>query len=477
MAMYDNIVNLIQRPPEARSSMECLELVNWLKGKSRNLFSNVKYDVLTEIIRHCKFEKYQTDDIIIKQGERGDTLYIALQGDIAIYVNQKETTNDNDDKFNDEVLLIAQKAAEMKILDRSLLGTYVFGGSCLTFGEVALVEQDCIRTATVVANSPLDCLLIDRALFNRCLHGVVAEDMKAKSDFVDRNPMFALWPPRHRKQLVISFITHKFSYGDKITKQGAEADVVYFISSGEVEIHLEPKQYTTQYERGWKEIQKIFPDLITPEKGTTLPPHQERTNRLTPQRPQKICLLGENELLGGVEIMAGLNTFMETAVARSTVLLLKLRRSQFDRIFKKRYAAQALETIRNCLAQRICLYIYQCPPGDSAFLKYINIRLADDAHLKSLRKAMGTHDEGGVFSGAVRAKKNQTDKEIELIKRLHMPVAAGISNPSEDLTEIAMDNMEKRLRDWSRISQLNGSKVDLFHSHHMPNLVTSSSRK
>ena len=55
---------------------------------------------------------------------------------------------------------------------------WYFPGSNLTFGEVALVEQDCIRTATVVANSHLDLLVIDRDLFNRCLHGVVAEDMK-----------------------------------------------------------------------------------------------------------------------------------------------------------------------------------------------------------------------------------------------------------------------------------------------------------
>ena len=40
------------------------------------------------------------------------------------------------------------------------------------------MEQDCIRTASVVANTHLDLLVIDRALFNRCLRGVVAEDMK-----------------------------------------------------------------------------------------------------------------------------------------------------------------------------------------------------------------------------------------------------------------------------------------------------------
>ena len=39
-------------------------------------------------------------------------------------------------------------------------------------------EEDCIRTATVVANTHVDLLTIDRTLFDQCLHGVVKEEMK-----------------------------------------------------------------------------------------------------------------------------------------------------------------------------------------------------------------------------------------------------------------------------------------------------------
>lgn len=51
-------------------------------------------------------------------------------------------------------------------------------GENATFGEVALVEVDSVRTATVVADNHIDLLTIDRDLFNRCLRGVVAEDMQ-----------------------------------------------------------------------------------------------------------------------------------------------------------------------------------------------------------------------------------------------------------------------------------------------------------
>ena len=57
-----------------------------------------------------------------------DRLYIALQGDIGIYVSQKDSYTDAEDKFNAEVLQTVTKAAESKTLDRSLLGVLVFGG-------------------------------------------------------------------------------------------------------------------------------------------------------------------------------------------------------------------------------------------------------------------------------------------------------------------------------------------------------------
>ena len=42
MALYSKVINLISRPPQSRTTIECQELVDWLKGKSR-LFANVKY--------------------------------------------------------------------------------------------------------------------------------------------------------------------------------------------------------------------------------------------------------------------------------------------------------------------------------------------------------------------------------------------------------------------------------------------------
>ena len=49
-------------------------------------------DALTEIIRHCKFQQVEKDEIIIKQGERGDRYdircvmcFIVTNGNVSSY--------------------------------------------------------------------------------------------------------------------------------------------------------------------------------------------------------------------------------------------------------------------------------------------------------------------------------------------------------------------------------------------------------
>ncbi|KAL8578331.1 hypothetical protein ACOMHN_031705 [Nucella lapillus] len=462
MAQYKKIEHLISQPAESRTTAECQEHVDWLKSKSK-IFDDVKNEYLTEIIRHCKLEKRWPDGVIIKQGEKGETLYITLEGEVEIYVNQKESTAATDnDTLNQEILEAVTKAAEMPELDRNLLGNSVFVGRNKTFGEVALVEPDCIRTATVVANTPLVLLTIDRLLFNKCLKGVVAEDMKTKTDFVEKNPIFESWSSRQKRQLVISLTKERVPYGDCIIQQGRVADRLYFITNGVVEISIEPRLYRRQYSRIWSEMQSLLPQLITQSSGASLMPHEDRKHRLMPKKPKHICQLGENETLGGLEMVLELDTYIETAVAGSTVTLLRLPRTQYERIFcKRRYAAATIAKLKQHLATTLCLYIYQCPAVDSALFTFLNIRLEDADLLTSLRKALNETPES-VFSGGAGTSQEQrerSEKMQEMMKRLHMPKGRELCLPAEDMAEVALFNLKKRLKAWSESCQLNGGKL------------------
>ena len=67
-------------------------------------------------------------------------LYIALQGEIAIYVNQKESFGSLDnDAINAEILDTVTKAAATSELDRSLLGVQVYAGETNACSVVEIV--------------------------------------------------------------------------------------------------------------------------------------------------------------------------------------------------------------------------------------------------------------------------------------------------------------------------------------------------
>ena len=70
-------------------------------------------------------------------------------------------------------------------------------------------------------------------------------------------------------------------------------------------------------------------------------------------------------------MVLGLDSYIETATSTATCDLLVLRRHQYDRMFKRKYAISAVEKLKVDLATRLCLYIHQTTYNSCAFLKFL----------------------------------------------------------------------------------------------------------
>lgn len=112
---------LFQKKPSLRQDFEIQGLLPWLRKKSQ-LFSQLKTDYLKDIVRNCGLVSYKKEDIIIRQGERGDCFYIILEGRIGIYILNKDKDEDGDEQK--ALSEIGAKTPEGK-LDKSKLGNYV----------------------------------------------------------------------------------------------------------------------------------------------------------------------------------------------------------------------------------------------------------------------------------------------------------------------------------------------------------------
>ncbi|CAH1803172.1 unnamed protein product, partial [Owenia fusiformis] len=93
--MYENVVKVISKLPSERHDEDIEILLPWFRKKS-DLFRNVKSDIIKDILRECRFINREENDVVIKQGERGDCFYIILRGSVSVYINTQLAEQDDD---------------------------------------------------------------------------------------------------------------------------------------------------------------------------------------------------------------------------------------------------------------------------------------------------------------------------------------------------------------------------------------------
>ena len=93
-----------------------------------------------------------------------------------------------------------------------------------SFGELALLNEDCIRNASIITDERTDLIVINRSLYDRSIKSVQEAEKKAKEEFVNSCPLFCDWLPRFKKQVVNSLKQETFHFDSKIIKQGTYVD-------------------------------------------------------------------------------------------------------------------------------------------------------------------------------------------------------------------------------------------------------------
>ena len=98
-----------------------------------------------------------------------------------------------------------------------------------SFGELALINPDCIRNASIISEETTDLLVVNRDLYNRSLHSFQAREFEERKRFVEEFPLFSNWQPRYKKQVAMSLRKEKISFEGNIVKQGQAINGVLFL--------------------------------------------------------------------------------------------------------------------------------------------------------------------------------------------------------------------------------------------------------
>ncbi|XP_041368059.1 uncharacterized protein LOC121382607 [Gigantopelta aegis] len=347
---YDMVVSVISKPVESRQDFEIQTLVPWFRKKSEKLFRELKTEYLKDIIRNCQIVHIKRDDIIIKQGERGDCFYIILSGQVSIYILDKDKEGEEDTPTEPEQ--IYKKDGK---LDRNKLGCPVTQlGPGAPFGEVALESEDCIRTASITADENTDLLVVDRHLYNRSVRDVLAKEFEAKKRFIEQNPMFSSWAPKYRKQLTMALYLENYSYDAVLVRQGDHVKNIYFITSGQIEVQMDPCVHPFQYCKVFKAANTTEAEKLVRRERNRPPMETQQCNikKRDSFRSTKLCYLGINECVGDAEVLLDLNTYMQTAVCKEKTSVLVLETKHYVRLFVRRYQ-RTIDTMQKQLGIKL----------------------------------------------------------------------------------------------------------------------------
>ena len=133
-ATIDDLAKVMKLDLNKTKPYNILRYIN--KLKKSYLFKNLSENTLEAIAKNIKKEKYNKDEVIIKEGTSGNTFYLISKGRVNI----------------------VKEGKSLRILE---------AGECL--GEKSLLSNDSLRTASAIAEDKVICYAINKKEFDMIL--------------------------------------------------------------------------------------------------------------------------------------------------------------------------------------------------------------------------------------------------------------------------------------------------------------------
>lgn len=182
-----------------------------VKGKIKTrlceafMFSAVSASDLEIVMDAMDEHKVKAGDVVIKEGDDGDVLYVIEEGS---YKCTKVFSGNTEPTY---------------------LKTYQPGEA---FGELALL-YNAPRAATITAEGDGVLYSLDRNTFNHIVKDAAAKKRERYEEFLSQVKLLTAMDPYERSKLADAFTEQHFEAGDFVIKEGETGSVFYFIQNGD----------------------------------------------------------------------------------------------------------------------------------------------------------------------------------------------------------------------------------------------------
>ena len=185
--------------------------------KNLPFFFKFPSDIRHKLIRAAVFRYYEADEIIIKQGEIGDSMFVILSGSI----------------------LIMKKSADFG--NKELIINSMYDGE--TFGELALLSEgmsdNIKRSATCIAGERTTVLAISKQSYKRILLDEMQNDITGKVHFFLSLPLFEGCIGISLIPLASNIEPKTYKIDQTIIELGEKPKGLYIIYSGRCSLYWE----------------------------------------------------------------------------------------------------------------------------------------------------------------------------------------------------------------------------------------------
>ncbi|XP_059158637.1 uncharacterized protein LOC131942733 [Physella acuta] len=298
------------------------------------------------------------------------------------------------------------------------------------FGEIALLRDNCVRNATIIADTACDLLVVQKKLFDTCIKASQLAEYQEKKRFVESSNIFRGWSPKFRNLLEMSLIKEHHPYGSVIVQQGAPVRGLIFVISGQVKLTVTPRLHKQQFQdllqkHQYRRHRNRAQSDTDPTRQLTPSQASPRSSKLTAEqifvrrrfgyaaaeeRIKSKCVdiscIEKGQVIGDIETVLDLATSIETAVSTSSTFVYVLNTKNYERLVVKKNPA----TLGKIQARIAASKATQIPLFDC---------LVSELKAK-LDRHRGT---GRFYSSELRKKiQNQPKHLLEIFRRKNIPL-------------------------------------------------------
>ncbi len=169
------------------------------------MFSALKEEELHIVLEAMQGVKKQAGEVVIKEGDDGDNLYVLESGVLSCTKVFKGNT------------------------EPTFLKEYQPGEA---FGELALL-YNAPRAATITAKSNCEMWSLDRNTFNHIVKDAAAQKREKYEEFLKDVKILASVEPYERSKLADALKEEDFETGQYVIREGDEGNIFYLVMKGQ----------------------------------------------------------------------------------------------------------------------------------------------------------------------------------------------------------------------------------------------------